>query len=218
MKQALFFTYISCLLLSAATAIIYRRYLIGRRLTIMAFYLPLLFIMEVYLAWHLHEWPDKSNDFAYNIYKPINVIVFAALYYSIPAMSRFRKLIVGITAVYLFIIIAAYAFIVPINVANTSITLARGICITFFAVFYLMSLLLLDNLAETKFWKPLTWITIGVLTFYPVVSISIGFYHYLRDYNATLFGLKLYQIVPQLMSIFMYSCFTYAFYLCKKKS
>jgi len=218
MKQALFFTYICFLLLSAVASIIYRRNLIGWRLTIMSVYLPLLFILEAYLAWHLHEWPAKTNDFAYNIYKPVNVIVFASLYYSIPIMSRFRKLIIGITAVYLFILIIAYSFIVSIDVANTSITLARGMCISFFALFYLISLLLVDDFAATKFWQPLTWMTIGILTFYPVASISIGFYHYLRDYNATLFGLKLYQVVPQLMSIFMYSCFTYAFYLCKKKS
>ena len=184
----------------------------------MSVYLPLLFIMEVYLGWHLRQWPTRSNDFAYNIYKPVNVIVFASLYYSLPIMSRFRKLIIGITAVYLVIIIIAYSFIVPIDVSNTSITLARGMCITFFALFYLISLLLVDNIAATKFWLPLTWMTIGILTFYPVTSISIGFYQYLRDYNATVFGLKLYQVVPQLMSIFMYSCFTYAFYLCKKKS
>src|SRR5258705_1015642 len=128
MKQALFFTYISFLLLAAITSVIYRRYLIGRRLTIMSIYLPLLFIMEAYLAWHLNRWPDQSNDFAYNIYKPVNVMVFAGLYYFLPVMSRFRKLIIVITVGYLVLLIIAYSFIVPITKSNTSITLARGIC------------------------------------------------------------------------------------------
>ena len=217
MKDAIFYAYMGCLLLSAITAIAYNRFLGRWKLTIMTIYLPLLFVMEVYLAWRVTI-PGKSNDLAYNIYRPISVIVFALLYYSTPITARFRKMIVGITLVYLVLILVGYSFISSVYMNNTSLILARGICITFFAVFHLISLLLLDNVAEQKFWQPLTWITIGVLVFYPVVSISIGFRYYLYNYGATLFGLKLYQVIPQLMSIFMYSCFTYAFYLCKKTS
>jgi len=217
MKDAIFFTYMSALLLSAIAAIVYSRFLGRWKLTIMTFYLPLLFIMEVYLAGRVNV-PGTSNDFAYNIYRPVTVIVFAILYYSIPVMSRFRNMIIGITLVYLLLIMVAYSFIVSIYGSNTSLTIARGICLTFFAVFYLVSLLLLDDITEQKFWQPLTWVTIGVLVFYPVISISIGFRSYLHDYGATLFGLKVYQVIPQLMSIFMYGCFTYAFYLCKKKN
>jgi hypothetical protein len=64
---------------------------------------------------------------------------------------------------------------------------------------------------------PHIWITIGVATFYPVISISLSFQKYLSANDATLFGLKVYQAIPQVMSIFMYSCFSYAFYLCQKK-
>jgi len=205
-----------CLLLSAVAAIVYSRFLGRWKLTIMTFYLPLLFLMEVYTA--IRAANDKSNYLIYNIYRPISVIVFAFIYYSIPIMSRFRKMIIGITLVYLLLLVIAYSVIVPIKESNTSLTLARGICITFPAVFYLIGLLLLDTVEEQRFWQPLTWMTIGVLIFYPVISMSVGFQNYLYDNNATVLGFKLYQVIPQLMSIFMYSCFTYAFYLCKRKS
>ena len=216
MKDVIFYTYMACLLLSGVTAIVYSRFLGRWKLTIMTFYLPVLFIMEVYTA--IRAATGKSNYLVYNIYRPVSVFVFAVIYYSIPIMSRFRKMIVGITLVYLVLLVVAYSFIVSIEESNTSLTLARGICITFPAVFYLISLLLLDTVKEQKFWQPLTWITIGVLVFYPVISISVGFQNYLYDNNATVLGFKLYQVIPQLMSIFMYGCFTYAFYLCKKTS
>lgn len=214
MKDAIFFTYMGCLLLSAIAAVVYGRYLGKWKLTIMAFYLPLIFIMEVYTGVRVDS--GKSNDLIYNIYRPVTVIVFAIIYYSVPIMARFRKMIAGITIVYLLLLSIAFLFIVPIQRTNTSLTLARGACITFFAVFFLISLLLSDNIAEQKFWRPLTWITIGVLVFYPVISISVGFQQYLYDNNATLLGYKLYQVIPRLISIFMYGCFIYAFYLCKK--
>jgi hypothetical protein len=36
--------------------------------------------------------------------------------------------------------------------------------------------------------------------------------------EATLYGLKLYQAIPKVMSLFMYPLFSYAFYLCQKKN
>jgi hypothetical protein len=65
---------------------------------------------------------------------------------------------------------------------------------------------------------PVIWITIGIVVFYPVVNISFAFYTHLVSYRSDFLGIKLYKVIPQLMSIFMYSCFNYAFYLCKKKN
>jgi hypothetical protein len=62
------------------------------------------------------------------------------------------------------------------------------------------------------------WVVVGIVTFYPVVNIAFSFHKYLVAYEATLWGMKLYRMIPHIMSIFMYSCFTRAFYLCKKKN
>ena len=216
--QPLYFVYMAFLLASALVAIAYSRNLSKWHLKIMVLYLPLVFLMESYQAWKLFGL-GKSTAPIYNIYKPISVLVFAAIYFSIPIMARFRKLIIGIVSVYLLVVLMSYIFIDSIFLTNNIyLTLARGICITFFCVFFLISFFLLDSFEKEKFWQPLIWVTVGAVTFYPVISISIGFHEYLRDYNATVFGTKLYQAVPQIMSIFMYSCFSYAFYLCKKKS
>ncbi|HEX2629337.1 MAG TPA: hypothetical protein VHM26_10000, partial [Chitinophagaceae bacterium] len=75
----------------------------------------------------------------------------------------------------------------------------------------------LDNPAEEKKWLPMLWITIGIVTFYPVVNISFTLYWQLQSYNnTTIGGIKIHQIIPRVMSIFMYSCFAWAFHLCRK--
>src|SRR5205085_12295501 len=160
MERARSFIYMGTLLLSAISAVVYRKSLVRWCLIIMTFYLPLVFIMEVYQALRLYIWKNPTA-FVYNIYKPLSVVVFAAIYYSVPIMFRFRKLIVGITLAYLTVVVINYLFIVSIFQNNTYLTLARGICITFFAVFFLMGVFLLDKSAEEKFWQPLIWVTIG---------------------------------------------------------
>jgi len=217
MQQALFYIYMGSLFASAVLAVIYRKNLTGWRLTMMSFYLPLVFLMEVYQALRLYVW-NNSTPIVYNIYRPVTVIVFAVMYYSLPPMFRFRKLIIGITAIYLAALFTTYFVIDSIHHNNLYLTLARGICISFFGLFFLMSFLQLDNTNEEKYWRPLIWVTTGVLIFYPVISIALGFEELLRNSDATVLGLRLYQAIPRLMSIFMYSCFGYAFYICKTKS
>ena len=213
----LFFAYMGALLLSALSSIIYRKHLPRWHLSIMAIYLPLVFVLEVYTASRLYIWPHSTAS-VYNIYKPVSVIVFAIFYYFLPPVARFRKVIIGITVLYLLAVIFTYIFFTPLSINNTYLTLARGACISFFAIFFLMSIFLLDNPVEERFWLPVLWVTIGVLVFYPVISIAVGFEELLRNSQATVGGVKLYQAIPRLMSIFMYSCFSYAFYLCKRKS
>jgi hypothetical protein len=159
-----------------------------------------------------------SNALVYNIYRPVSAMVFAFIYYSIPMMGPFRKLILWTTIGYCVLTFIDYCFIESIFTTSSYLTLARGLVITFFAVLFLFSYFHLDNYAEEKYWHPLIWVTIGVAAFYPVISLSLSFQKYMSVYSATLYGLKLYQVIPQVMSIFMYSCFSYAFYLCQKKN
>jgi hypothetical protein len=59
-------------------------------------------------------------------------------------------------------------------------------------------------------------VTIGVIIFYPAINVSLGLQKHLSDFNVRVGGLKLHQLIPQVLSIFMYGCFSYAFCLCRK--
>lgn len=217
-KAILFFLYLAAILLSAVASIVFRRSLNRRKIAIMMPYLSLVFLMEAGLYIAMSYKAISDTVFVYNIYKIVTVLVFALLYYRIPFMAPFRRLILILTAGYLLVIAISYLSYASILGHNPYLTLLRGFLVTLFAILFLLRFFGLDNPEEEKFWRPLLWITAGVALFYPVISITASFSSFLSKHDATLFGFKLYQTIPQLMSIFMYSCFSYAFYLCHKKN
>jgi hypothetical protein len=131
-------------------------------------------------------------------------------------MKPLRKVIIGIVAFYLLTNIAVYLFIHSIFETNGYLALFRGLFITSFALFFLFQYFHLDDPGKENFWKPVVWISTGIVLFYPAASISTVFQKYLAEFTVIVGGLKLHQLIPQVLSIFMYSCFSYAFYLCKK--
>lgn len=213
----LHFIYLACLLLSSILGFMYRKDLQSRQLFFLPFYLFLVFAQELFLFFYVKEHPAYSTGFIYNIYGPVNAIFFSVFFYSIPFNALARKLIAALITIYLTAVLITFGFIQSMYVYNSYLFLAGGFLITVCAILFLFNYFKLDNRAEEKKWLPVIWITIGVVVFYPVVSISFALYKYLLLYQATIFGLKLYRLIPQLMSIFMYGCFIRAFYLCKKK-
>jgi hypothetical protein len=214
--EIIHFLYLAGILFSAVMASIHQKAIMSRRISILLPYLILVFIQETILFLADYYGYFVSNAIVYNIYKPVSVIVFFWIYYHIPFMAPFRRLMIWVTAIYLGITLLNYALIESITTTSSYLSLIRGFIITLYGILFLVRYFNLDNLAEEKYWQPLIWITIGIVIFYPVISISLNFQKYLADASATLYGIKLYQIIPQVMSIFMYSCFSYAFYLCKK--
>lgn len=216
MKSVLLFLYLASILFSVITAIVYRQAIRGRQLLIMLPYLGLVFIQELGIYLYLLSHPSASTAVVYNIHKPISVLAFFWIYYNLSFMKPLRKVIMLFTVAYFCITLIAYAFWESFFATSSYLALARGFVITFYGILFLFRFFNFDNLAEEKFWRPLLWVTIGIVIYYPVISISVNFQKYLS--GATLYGFKPYQAIPQVMSIFMYSCFSYAFYLCRKKS
>ena len=218
MKLALLLIYLVSILFSVLTAFIYRKHLASRKLLIMLPFLFLVFIQETVLGILAMYSANASNSIIYNIYRPVTVIVFAFIYYRLPFMQSVKRLIAVIVAFYLLLVLANHIFFESILDTSTYMILVRGFFITLLGLLFLARYFHLDNLSEEKYWRPLLWITVGIAIFYPVTSISISFQKYLSHGDYTVFGFKLYHVIPRVMSIFMYSCFSYAFFLCRKKS
>ncbi len=216
--MVLYFIYLACLLSSAFAGFVYRRNLQSRQLFIFIPFLFLLFIQELSLFLYVLQFPTASTGIVYNIYNPISAIFFSVFYYRIPFNAPLRKLITWLIGIYLTVAVFTFTFIQPITIYNSYLSLAAGVVNTCCGIFFLFNYFNLDNRAQEKHWRPVIWITIGVVLFYPVVNISFAFYKHLLAYRADIFGVKLYKVIPQLMSIFMYGLSLYAFYLCKKKN
>lgn len=211
----LVYLYSFSMLVSAVLSFIYRKNLSGRGLIILIPYLFLTLIQEIVLEINEHYVFIDSTNIIYNIYRLITALVFFWIYFNIPFMSSWRKLMLALIIAYLSWVIITFCT-KSINTGTGYLSIARSLVVTLFAVFFLLSYFKLDNSEYEKYWTPLVWITGGAAIFYSVVTASLAFQDYLAAKNATLSGQKLYQLIPQIMSILMYSCFSYAFYLCRK--
>lgn len=213
----LHFIYLACLLASSLVAFSYRKELKSRQLSLFPWYLLIIFLQETLVFILLRINPDLSTGIIYNIYNPLSAVFFATFYYRIPFNSPSRPLIGSLTVLFLVATIVTFLWIQPIHIYNNYISLSAGFLITFCCLVFLFNYFKLDYTSEEKKWQPVIWITIGLVVFFPVVNISFALYKYLLAYQATVSGQKLYRLIPQLMSIFMYGCFIRAFYLCRKR-
>ena len=204
--------------MSVVAGFSYWKYLKGRNLTPLPFYLLYVFIQETTATILSYSNLIHSTGLMYNIYNPLATVFFSFLFTSIPFNRPSKKWIMGLLVIYLTAVIITYLFIQPIRIYNNYVFLTGSMLTTLNAILFLFNYFKLDNRAEEKKWQPLIWIIIGVVTFYPVVNIAFSFYKFLLAYDAKLWGLRLYQMIPHIMSIFMYSCFTRAFYLCQKRN
>lgn len=210
--------YLICLLSSSVIAFAYRKSLKSRQLSLFPFYLFLIFAQELLAFLLIKQDPFYSTGYIYNISNPVQALFFASFYYRIPFNQPARKLIGGLMIVFIFANLVTYCFRQSIYTYNSYLTLAGGFLTTLCGILFLFNYFKLDNHVEEKKWLPVIWITIGLVSFYPVVNISFALYKYLQAYQATILGMVLYRLIPQLMSIFMYVCFIRAFYLCSKRN
>ena len=212
--------YLACLFFSALTATRLSKHLESRQASVFIPFLWYVAIQELYSACGaIFDFLSVGQSAViYNLYRPLATSFFVIFYYRLPVNVPVRRLIAWMYGVYLAVLVISFLFIQPITIYNSYLSLSSGFVITFCGIFFLFNYFNLDDTAEERKWLPVVWITIGITTFYPVVNISFSFYKLIVAYRAGIFGIPLYQFVPRIMSIIMYSCFSYAFYLCKKKN
>lgn len=76
-----------------------------------------------------------------------------------------------------------------------------------------------DNDDETLLiTEPGFWIATGVSLFFSGASISFSLYEVINKYSIHLYGQKLYNLMPQILSIVLYLCISIALFLCKQKN
>ncbi len=216
MENLLFLIYLAVILVSVIMAFMARKELFQRKVGIVIPYLTYVFVQESTLKILSLSGSIVAHPVIYNFYRLLTVIVFAMIFYNISFLRNSRRLILLGAIAYTILTIIVLTFFTPLNENSQILGLARGFIITFFGVLFLFGFFQIDNRTEERYWRPILWFTIGVVIFYPVISITISLQKYLHLKDATLFGFNLYNLVPQIMSMFLYTCFTYAFYKCRK--
>jgi hypothetical protein len=208
--------YHACLLFSAIMALVHIKGLKSRQLFVLAPLLWWVLIQEISLAYIIL---DSPTGVIYNIYRPASICVFAYIFYRVPFNTvQIRRLIAWMVGVYLVIVVFTFCFIQTVRIYNWPLSFAGGFVATCCGIIFLFNYFLLDDPEAEKKWQPLIWIAFGIVMYYPIANIVFAFNQYIYHYKASIAGTVLYNAVPRTMSIFMYSCFGYAFYLCRKEN
>jgi len=216
MRLTLQILYYLVLVTSTILALRAGRELYKNRLGIIVPFLLYVLVQEVSLHFLALTKSIPKNDIVYNFYRLLSVFVFMMIYARVPFMHNLRKLIYGSGIGYFILTLLNYLLFESVYDASIYLPILRGILITFYGVLFLFNFFQLDDLDLERQWRPLLWITIGVVVFYPVTSIVLNLQPYLRTQTATIGGIKLYNLIPQFVSVFMYGCFSYAFLICRK--
>ncbi len=216
MKSPLFFIYLSSIFFSAIVAFIYKNDLRRKGILILFPFVLFVLIQEVVLYVYGIEYPNENTSIIYNFYRIINVLVFSFLFYKMPFQRVIKRIILILVLLYLLLLIITFGFLQSVYDRNNYQATFSGLILTVYGFLTLFFYLNLDSSAEEKHWRYLIPLAIGLVTFYPVVNISQAFQDTLK--NVIIADMKLYNIIAQVMSIFMYCCFARAFYLCQKKN
>jgi hypothetical protein len=90
----------------------------------------------------------------------------------------------------------------------------------FIATFALISLYIkfTDDEEILLISEPIFWIAVGVSLFYSGVSITFSLRDFIYENNLSIFGMKLYHSVPELLSMVLYTSISIALFLCRQKN
>ncbi len=91
-----------------------------------------------------------------------------------------------------------------------------GVLLVSISIYYLYSSFLKDD-NQNFLSEPGFWISFGVSFFYIGYSVTLSCYEILRDNNISIFGVKLFNAVPRLLSVILYLSLSISFILCKKQ-
>ena len=147
---------------------------------------------------------------------PLTTAFFSFLFYKSDINKKTRPVILFLFCAYVAALIIVHFYLPIKNPFNIYFLLAGGFVVTCCAIFFLYNYFTLDSIADQRKWQPLVWISTGIVIFYPLYSITLALRKQIYLNNIRIFGLLLYQAMPQILSLFMYSCFAYAFYLCRQ--
>jgi hypothetical protein len=203
-------------LFSLVVAIIYYPYL---KRTVMKWFLPFLafvFVGEMYVNYIS---VIIGNTLAINNFIAIGESVFYGYFFY--SLSRYRwakKIIVILTVISVLSSLASLAFVYsnPSFLYFNLIFLALVLSVV--SLIYLYSKFSTDEngvylLSESGF-----WVAFGVALFFSGVSVVFSLHDLSLRYNLRLFGVRLHNIVPQILSVLLYLSLSTAIILCKKKT
>lgn len=207
--------YIYIIGFSLLVGIINFRWLKPCRLQVFVPFLALTLGMEltgVYIKYVM----DTSNAALYNAYTIVQVVFCSLFLHSVNNNIKHSRIIVAALIIYVLLSLLTYLYFANFRDFNIPLFLLGGFMVVLFSIFFLVNYFSSDDQREETAYEPVIWVATGLIAYFAVLSITVTLITYIRLYELEISGVKLYNLVPRIMSIIMYLCFAYAFYKCRK--
>ncbi len=204
-------------LISLVIAIIYYPYL---KRSFMKWFLPFLafiFIAELivgYLRYFVHV---RSTLGIYYLISIVESAFYGYIFYRFCNLRMLQRIIL------LFVFISVTGYIVNFIFFGIdgkhflSNLVMSGFLLAAIALGYIHTLFI-DDRSFILISEPGFWVAVGVSLFFSGTSIVFSMHDFILKNDLNLFGVKLYHIVPRVLSIILYSCISIAIILCKTKT
>jgi hypothetical protein len=180
-------------------------------------FLAFIFIAESITKYQVLYYNYFPNANIYYIVSIIESVFYSYIFYTICTRKSIQRIII------LFFCISTLGFIFGFIFYRNDYDFYLPVLIFF--GFFLSAIALsyiytsfTDDDKIVLIYEPGFWIAIGVSIFFSGSSIVFCLLDFIRMNNLVLFGAKLYNFVPRVLCIVLYSSISIAIILCKKKT
>lgn len=190
------------------------------RYSFMKYFLPFLlfiFIAEGIASLQIIRANIRSNIGLQYLISIVETIFYGYIFYNLSSKNGFKKVILIHSISFFLIYISSFFFLGnKVGVFTICLTL-YGFFLSIIAIGHIYNKFIdeeyLDIVKDPGF-----WIAFGVTIFFSGISIALILYEFILKNNLNLFGVKLYNFIPRVLSIILYSSISIAIILCKKKN
>jgi hypothetical protein len=200
---------------SLVIAIVYYPYL---KRSFMKWVLPFLTIICVgELCEYYYAHTQGSNIGINYIIGVAETVFYSYVFYQLSPKKSLKKIIQVQACMCVIIYIVNYLIYGGDAIHFIYALIIAGFCLVAMALGYIYERSMGESNNSFSS-EPGFWIAIGVSLFFSSVSVVFSLHDYILKNNLTLFGIRLYQFVPEVLCVVLYSCISISIIQCKKKN
>ncbi len=186
----------------------------------MKFFLPFLlfiFIAEAIASLFVIRDDVRSNIGLQYLISIVETIFYGYIFYNLSDKKWIKKVALLQSSCFFLIYISSFFFLGrDVNIFTLCLTL-YGFSLSIIAILHIYNKFIdeeyIDIVKDSGF-----WIAFGISIFFSGISIVLMLHEFILKNNLNLFGIKLYNFIPRVLSIILYSSISIAIILCKKKN
>lgn len=154
---------------------------------------------------------SSSNGALYNSYMLVQFLFTSIFFYKVNEVPAFRYIIVACTVGVFIFSIMLFVFWDSFKNWNDILFTVNCFFTVLFGLFYLLYCINENDLTKVRHQDPALWASFGIIIFFSIVSIVFNAGKLVNMEHLTIGGRYLDDLIAQILSVFMYGCFAYAF-------